>query len=120
MPWEGVTVSEQKQRSIEDCQLDYYSVTELAERFSISRKTAHTHPGHQGKWIHRYRERGLQRLEVLSRRPKECLNQTEGAVVQELGPGGLPAFPVRQQLLEFGSPVTILGQPSYTLSLESS
>jgi transposase InsO family protein len=77
MPWEGVTVSEQKQRFIEDHQLNYYSVTELAERFSISRKTAH-------KWINRYRERGLAGLEELSRRPKGCPWQTEGAIVQEL------------------------------------
>jgi len=40
MPWRGVTVREQKQRLIEDYLLDYYSVTELAERFSISRKTS--------------------------------------------------------------------------------
>jgi putative transposase len=77
MPWKGVTVSEQKQRFIEDHQLNYYSVTELAERFSISRKTAH-------KWIKRYRERGLAGLEELSRRPKGCPWQTEGAIVQEL------------------------------------
>ena len=49
MPWKGVTVSEQRQRFLEDYQLSYYSVSELAERFSISRKTAHTPPGHQGK-----------------------------------------------------------------------
>jgi predicted DNA-binding protein YlxM (UPF0122 family) len=41
MPWEGVTVSEQKKRFIEDYLLNYYSITELAERFNISRKTAH-------------------------------------------------------------------------------
>jgi hypothetical protein len=41
MPWEGVTVSEQKQRFIEDYLLNCYSKTELAERFNISRKTAH-------------------------------------------------------------------------------
>jgi len=41
MPWKGVTVSEQKQRFIEDFLLNDYAVTELAERFSISRKTAH-------------------------------------------------------------------------------
>jgi len=48
MPWRGVTVSEQRQRFLEDYKLNYYSVTELAERFSISRKTAH-------KWINRYK-----------------------------------------------------------------
>lgn len=41
MPWKGVTVSEQKRRFIEDYSLNYYSIAELAERFSISRKTAH-------------------------------------------------------------------------------
>ena len=51
MPWRGVTVSEQRQRFIEDYLLNYYSVTELAERFSISRKTAH-------KWINRHQEHG--------------------------------------------------------------
>jgi len=43
MPWRGVTVSEQRQRFLEDYQLNYYSVTELTERFSISRTTAYTH-----------------------------------------------------------------------------
>ena len=51
MPWRGVTVSEQRQRFLKDCQLSYYSVTELADRFSVSRKTAH-------KWINRYKEHG--------------------------------------------------------------
>ncbi|MBN1428481.1 MAG: hypothetical protein JXB07_08850 [Anaerolineae bacterium] len=51
MPWEGVAVSEQKQRFNEDCLLNYSSITELAEQFNISRKTAHIHPGQQGKWI---------------------------------------------------------------------
>lgn len=51
MPWKDVTVSEQKQRFIEDYLLNYYSVTELAERFNISRKTAH-------KWINQYLEQG--------------------------------------------------------------
>ena len=41
MPWKGVTVSEQRQRFLEDYQLNYYSISELAERFGISRKTAH-------------------------------------------------------------------------------
>ena len=58
MPWKGVTVSEQRQRFLEDYQLNYYSVTELAERFRISRKSAHTHPGHQGKWINRFKQHG--------------------------------------------------------------
>ena len=55
MPWRGVTVSEQRQRFLEEHKLNYCSVTELAERFSISRKTAH-------KWINRYKEHGQRGL----------------------------------------------------------
>jgi len=34
-------VSEQRQRFLEDYQLNYYSITELDARFSIPRATAH-------------------------------------------------------------------------------
>lgn len=77
MPWEGVTVSEQKQRFIEDFLLNCYSKTELAERFGISRKTTH-------KWINRYRDHGQAGLEDLARRPKSCPWQTPSAIVEEL------------------------------------
>ena len=36
MPWRDVTVSEQRQRFIEDYLLNYYSVTELAGRVSAN------------------------------------------------------------------------------------
>ena len=84
MPWRGVTVSEQRRRFLEDYQLNYYSVTELAERFGVSRKTAYAHPGHQGKWIHRYEEYGQQGFHELSRRPHRCPRQTDAAIVEEL------------------------------------
>ena len=38
MPWKGVTVSEDRQRFLEDYRLRYYSVSELAERFGVSRQ----------------------------------------------------------------------------------
>ena len=47
MPREGDTMKEQRQNLIRDCLLYYYSVTELSERLSVSRKTAH-------KWINRF------------------------------------------------------------------
>ncbi len=77
MPWEGVTVSEQREQFLEDHKLNYYSVTDLAERYSISRKTAH-------KWIDRYEEHGQDGYQELSRRPHSCPWQTEAAVVEEL------------------------------------
>ena len=77
MPWRGVTVSEPRERFLEDHQLNYYSVGELAERFSISRMTAH-------KWAARFEARGHDGYQELSRRPHSCPWQTQAAIVQEL------------------------------------
>jgi transposase InsO family protein len=77
MPWKGVTVSEQRERFIEDYQLNYYSVTDLAERFSISRKTAN-------KWIDRFKQCGHDGYHERSRRPHRCPWQTDEAIVAEL------------------------------------
>ena len=60
MGWKGVTVSEQRHRFLEDYQLNYYSITELAERFGISRRTSH-------KWINRYKQYGQEGYQELSR-----------------------------------------------------
>ena len=49
MPWRGVTVSVQRQRFLEDYELSYCSVTELAGCFGISRTTAY-------KWINRLKK----------------------------------------------------------------
>jgi putative transposase len=77
MPWKGVTVSEQRQRFIEDYLLNYYSVTELAERFGISRRTAH-------KWINRYKQHGQEGYQELSRRPHACPWRIDQILVDEL------------------------------------
>jgi transposase len=77
MPWKGVTVSEQRLRFLEDYRLKCYSISELAERFSISRKTAH-------KWLARFEEHGLEGYRERSRRPHGCPWQTEARVVEEL------------------------------------
>ena len=77
MPWKGVTVSEQRQRFIEDYLLNYYSITELADRFGISRRTAH-------KWINRYKQLGQEGYQELSRRPHTCPWQTDLEIVKEL------------------------------------
>jgi len=77
MPWKGVSVSEQRQRFLEDYLLNYYSISELAERFSVSRTTAH-------KWINRFNQLGLKGYKELSRRPHTCPWQTDQAIVDEL------------------------------------
>jgi putative transposase len=70
-------VTEQRQRFLEDYQLYYYSVTELAERFCISRNTAY-------KWINRFKQNGHSGFRELSRRSQSCLWQTNKAIVEEL------------------------------------
>jgi putative transposase len=77
MPWKGVTVSEQRQRFLEDYLLNYYTVTELAERFGISRNTAY-------RWINRYKQDGQAGFHELSRRPQTCPWQTDQAIAKEL------------------------------------
>ena len=77
MPWRGVTVSEHRQRFLEDFLLNYYTVTELAERFGISRRTAY-------KWIDRFEQYGQSGYHEQSRRPHSCPWQTDAAIVVEL------------------------------------
>jgi transposase-like protein len=79
MPWKGVTVSEERHRFLEDFRLGYYTVTDLAERFSISRKTAH-------KWIDRLEKTGEIGFHELSRRPHHSPAATAPATVCELVP----------------------------------
>jgi putative transposase len=77
MPWEGVTVSEQRRNFIRDYTDGSYSKTELAERFGISRKTAY-------KWIDRFKEEGLKGIEERSRKPLGCPWQTDKRIVEDL------------------------------------
>jgi transposase len=77
MPWESATVSEQRENFIRDYLRGYYTRTELAQKFSISRKTA-------CKWIRRFRRKGPEGLQEQSRRPRSCPWQTKGEIRQEL------------------------------------
>ncbi len=77
MPWEGVSVREQRQVFIRDYLGGYYSRTELAQIFRISRKTAY-------KWINRFRGEGEAGLQEHSRRPRSCPWQTEAKVAEAI------------------------------------
>ncbi len=65
MPMKGVTVSEQRDRSLDDYLLNCYTVTDLADRFGNSRNTA-------CKWIGRFQEDGRAGYHELSRWPHSC------------------------------------------------
>jgi hypothetical protein len=84
MPWRDVTACEQRRGFLEDYQLNYFPVSELAERFGLSRKAAHTHPGHRGKWIRRSQEQSKSGFHEHSRRPHRSPSQTAPVIVEEL------------------------------------
>lgn len=77
LPWEGVTVNEERQRFLQEHRLGYYSVSDLADRFSISRQTAH-------KWIRRHKLFGDTGFHEPSRRPYTSPSQTDSATAREL------------------------------------
>lgn len=77
MPW-GVTTSvDQRKLFIELYLSGQYAVSELCERFGISRTAGH-------KWIRRHAEEGMRGLEERSRRPHTSPYQVEKAVEELL------------------------------------
>ena len=70
-------MSEQRRNFIRDYVAGFYSRVELAQVFSISRKTA-------DNWIGRFKQNGDDGLEERSRRPHSCPWQTDAAVAQEI------------------------------------
>jgi transposase InsO family protein len=74
MPWEAVSIVEQREQLVLDCLAGRFAVTEACERYGISRKTGY-------KWIERFRKNGRAGLEDESRRPDVSPNETPGKVV---------------------------------------
>ena len=72
MPWLETSLMDQRMQFIVDYQRGLQSVTELADRFDISRKTAY-------KWIDRHAENGATGLADRSRRPQSCPHETPQA-----------------------------------------
>jgi transposase InsO family protein len=70
-------MNEERQRFLQEHSLRYYSVSDLADRFSVSRQTAH-------KWIRRHKLSGDNGFHELSRRPYNSPAKTDLATAQEL------------------------------------
>jgi transposase InsO family protein len=68
---------DQKLQFIAECLREVFSISELCERFGISRKTGY-------KWIERYLRHGAAGLEDCSRRPRSAPNATAPQVVEAL------------------------------------
>lgn len=68
MPWKETFPMDQREKFINDLKRGSWTVTELCERYNVSRKTGY-------KWINRYEQEGRNGLGDRSRRPKTCPHQ---------------------------------------------
>lgn len=69
MPWMQTEPMNQRTRFVLAYDDGLYTMTELCERFGVSRKTGY-------KWLHRYHEQGLDGLKDQSRAPQHCPHRT--------------------------------------------
>lgn len=77
MPWSETSTMDEKVKFIGDYQRELLSLSELCDRYGISRKTGY-------KWIGRYEAEGPAGLQNLSRRPHCCPHQTPPDVTEAL------------------------------------
>lgn len=99
MPWDETTRMSQRMRFICELESCQYTMSELCERFGISRKTGY-------KWAQRYARDGVKGLEDRSRAPQSSPHRMSSEVSEELlklrrrfprwGPHKLRAFVERQ------------------------
>jgi putative transposase len=73
MPWSQTSPMDQKVQFISDYLRGTFRMTDLCERYGVSRKTGY-------KWIERYIHHGPEALEERSRRPATSPNKTPDAV----------------------------------------
>lgn len=90
MPWKGVTMNEERHRFLQEHRLGYCFVSDPADRFSVSRQTAH-------KWIRRHKLFGDNGFHELSRRPYNSPSQTDGASPMSSSPCANPTLLGRPQ-----------------------
>ena len=69
MPWMETHRLEQRQKFIADVASGHWSLSELCERFGVSRPTGY-------KWVTRYRRDGREALADRSRAPHACPHRT--------------------------------------------
>ena len=77
MPWSETSPMDQRMQFIADYCQEFFSTTELCERYGISRKTGY-------KWISRYQQEGPPGLEQRTRRPHSCPYETPSEIVEAI------------------------------------
>lgn len=77
MPWRRTDPVQEREKFVVEARRGLWSMTELCERYGISRKTGYV-------WLNRFEEEGRSGLEERSRRPRVSPNATDPAVVEML------------------------------------
>jgi transposase InsO family protein len=77
MPWKESRVVDERVKFIADVLKGDHTITELCQRYQISRKTGY-------KWIERFKEAGPKGLEDVGRRPKNCAQATPDVIVKQV------------------------------------
>lgn len=77
MPWSETNPMKERLRFIDDLESSLFTMSELCERYGISRKTGY-------KWSERYVTAGLEGLRDRSRAPKHCPHRMEKRVERAL------------------------------------
>ncbi len=74
MPWKTVSPMDQKLQLIADWQTKQLNITDLSQKYGVSRPTIY-------KWINRYEKLGIDALKEQSRAPIYSPNQTKNNIV---------------------------------------
>ena len=77
MPWKEASPMTERMRFVLDYQLGVYSMTELCQRYGVSRKTGY-------KYLRRFEEGGVVALKDRSRRPHSCPHKTPDHCVEAI------------------------------------
>ena len=77
MPWKETDPMSERAKFVALHQEGLYTVTELCQRFGVSRETGY-------KWLNRYEAAGVAGLEERSRAPHACPHQTPADVEEAL------------------------------------
>jgi putative transposase len=75
MPWKELKPMDQKVQMIAEWQTKEVSITNLSEKYGISRKTVY-------KWLNRYEQIGIDGLKEISRKPQVSPHQTPEEIIE--------------------------------------
>lgn len=77
MPWKEASPMTERIRFVLDHERQFYSMTELCQRYGVSRKTGY-------KWLHHFNEGGPEAMADRSRRPHSCPHRTPDHCVEAI------------------------------------